>query len=174
MKVLDTFNSTLNGVLSKLKQTTVNTSASVDSEVPKARSITKNAQEGRIFQILQSPKTIVMNILDDQVMNSRIRGPTEPRNFFQNLGRNIDKLIFPRTPAKLDNINEHSAAVVEDTANENERTEAQTEHSEPKKEERPEPKEEPPESKPDQSQPNAQHSFPKISTSNAIMFSSIL
>lgn len=191
--MLEAFNTTLNGVVSKLKTNTANTSVPANSETLKARGLI-NSAEGSFLHILQTPKRIVMNVLDDQVMNNRVLGPSEPRNFFQNLGKNLDRIIFPAARINLINATENSVVNETNSASETEHpvasvedAEIKAEHSVPESDRSPfsnqhfMPKDEhfvpEPEHSPFSNQnfvPKSEYSAPKVSTSNAIMFSSIL
>lgn len=95
--MLETFNTTLNDVVSKLKQNTVNTSTALDSEAFRARNI-KGVQ-------------------------------TETGSFFQNLGKNLDKLIFQVTPLKLNTVVEDSVAEYEHSVSSVENPVSEDEHS---------------------------------------------
>lgn len=173
--MLETFNTTLNDVVSKLKQTTVNTSTPVDSEALTARNI-KEVQ-------------------------------AETGSFFQNLGKNLDNLIFQVTPLKPNTAveysvikEEHSVASVENPVSKEQHSVANVEIPVSKEEhsvasvENPVSKEEHsvssvqnPISKDEQSvasvqnpfiknersSTKAKHSEAKVSTNNVIMFSSI-
>lgn len=172
MKLLETFNTTLNDVVSKLKQN-VNTSTPLDSEDLSAR-----------------------NIKDVQ---------TETGSFFQNLGKNLDNLIFQVTPLKPNTVveytevKEHSAPSIENPVSKEHHSVSSVENTNSKEEhsvasvENPVSKEhftavvENPVSKDGNSVDNvqnpfiknersatkAEHPVTKLSTNDAIMFSSI-